>query len=254
MGSIQFLNPDSDEKLLSARICDIAKKAENGKIGFTRFLNLRQQEIAEISTLGFDVSTLFYGGFQESERKVLGIFKPCFNLSDKDFPICVFKLSYSKKAIFSHRDVLGALMSLGIERDCIGDIHFSEDECYFSSVKSISNTILSNLQTVAKYTVTPSVATVFPDFKDETEEKCTVVSSLRLDAVVAAIIGKSRAVSAELINKQKVFVNDKESTKVDEEVKLASVISIRGFGKFKLSPAISKTSKNKIRITILKYI
>lgn len=254
MGRIDFLNPDSSERLLFARLCDLSERAERGRMCFSRFLNLREQEIARAAISSYSVEHMFSGGFEGSEKLMLGLCDKGSKLEADCFPISLLTLEFKKDAEISHRDILGSLMSLGIERNSIGDIFLYDCKASFAVISHLEETVKREIEHIGRYPVN-----VIPYEGDgvivkKTQDKSCVISSLRLDSVIAALTGKSRTAAAELIKKQPIFINDKRSDKIDETVPLGAVITIRGFGKFRLSSECSKTSKDRLRITVSKYI
>lgn len=254
MSRIDFLNPDSDERLLFARICDLSERSERGRMCFSRFLNLREQEIAKAAVSAYSVEHMFFGGFEGSEKAMLGLSQKDSELQKDYFPISLLTLKFKKDANISHRDVLGSLMALGIERNSVGDIFLYDNKASFAVTSQLEDTVKREIKSIGRYPV--EIVSYEGDkvIIKNTEDKTCVVSSLRLDSVISAVTGKSRTTCAALIKKQPVFINDKRSDKIDEIVPLGSIITVRGFGKFKLSSEASKTSKDKLRIIISKYI
>ena len=254
MSRIDFLNPTNEERLLFAKICDLCERAERGRMCFSRFLNLREQEIAKAALSPYNVTSLFYGGFEGSEKAMLGLCGSDTDLEESYFPMSLLTLEFPKNAEFSHRDVLGSLMALGIERNSVGEIFLYENKASFPVISSIEDTVFREMVTVGKYSVKIVPYEGDGIIKKETEDRTCVISSMRLDCVISAVTGKSRSTSAALIKKQPVFINDKKCDKIDEPVPEGAVLTIRGFGKFKLSEEVKKTSKDRLRIVISKYI
>ena len=254
MSRIDFLNPTNEERLLFAKICDLCERAEKGRMCFSRFLNLREQEIAKAALAPYNVTSIFYGGFKDSEKAMLGLSDSSTDLEESYFPISLLTLEFPKNAEFSHRDVLGSLMALGIERNSAGEIFLYENKASFPVISSIEDTVMREMTSVGKYSVKIVPYEGDGIIKKETEDKTAVISSMRLDCVIAAITNKSRSTVSSLIRKQPVLVNDKKCDKIDEIVPEGAVITIRGFGKFKLSYKVTKTSKERLRIVISKYI
>ena len=82
----------------------------------------------------------FYGGYEDSERKVLGLY---FYDEIEDFPVTALEITFRKADKLTHRDFLGALMSLGIERDTVGDILVEDGRCVVFVKSEISSYITS---------------------------------------------------------------------------------------------------------------
>lgn len=124
---------EKEEQLLKKRMIELAGLCYQRDIQTsTGFLSLNEQTIFHsIEKTLPPVRTCLTGGFEGAERKLL-----CFLASydDEEFglPIAVLEvipanLRYSEA--LTHRDYLGALMNLGIERSCIGDILMKENGC-----------------------------------------------------------------------------------------------------------------------------
>ena len=116
-----------DEVVFASHIEDLIGACESKNIPvFSQFLDLRQQNIAKACVESFGLQKSFFGGYADAERKMLGIFPDYVQDGDieKSFPITALRISHSRK--LSHRDFLGAFMSLGIKRELLGDILVSD--------------------------------------------------------------------------------------------------------------------------------
>ncbi|MEG1973093.1 MAG: YlmH/Sll1252 family protein, partial [Oscillospiraceae bacterium] len=158
MGKISFLNPDNDEKILAGRIEDLALLAEKGRAGFSNFLNIRQREIAAAALSGFDCKVLYYGGFHDAERSVLGLSPSFRELEEWDFPIEAVTFKWNKSFSLSHRDILGTLMSLGIERWAFGDILMDEGKATVFLLKSISGNVVREVTKIGNVGVSGEIS------------------------------------------------------------------------------------------------
>lgn len=220
---------------------------------FFSFISERKQAVAEnyLKSIYFE-NYAFYGGYENSERKVLGLFfdEPC----NDDFPVSpiVFKFRICDK--LSHRDFLGALMSLGIEREAVGDILIEDGRCVVFVKAELKNYITSQIFKIG------NVGISFGEFKPSSlpngrgvEELSFIVSSLRLDNIVAAIIGLSREKTKALILSGSVGVNFVPTQNVSQTLKNNAVLTIRGRGKFVLNGILGETKKGRMRISVLHY-
>ena len=155
----------------------------------------------------------------------------------------------------SHRDVLGALMNLGIAREKLGDILIKDNKAYLFVKREIADYIAEELQQVCHTIVhcvleEPSAMAVEPELKEF--EK--IVASNRLDSVIAAMSGKSRSQSVVLIQSGKIFINGAECLHNTYLCKQNDVISIRGTGKFIFDGEIGTTKKSKMKIRFRQYV
>ena len=192
------------------------------------------------------------GGYDYAERQMVA-FIPDALFYEWDYPMqCVrIRPAYPKFAEkLTHRDVLGALMSLGIERSKLGDLIVNDTEMFFFAKEEIVPYILEQLTSVRHTVVTLEAEqegniNYVPHF----EEKEAIVTSNRLDAVIAAICNISRSASLRMIQEGKIFVNGAESLHNTYYCKQGDVLSIRGFGKIRFGETLGVTKKDRIRFS-----
>lgn len=255
MSKISFLNPDSDERILSGRIEDLALAAENGRVGFSYFLNMRQKEIAAASILDFQCNFMFYGGLEEADRVILGLSPKYRELKAEEFPIEAITFKWKKDFSLSHRDILGTLMSLGIEIWAFGDILTCEGGATLFLSKSICENVVREVTKIGNVGVKAEIADKKNTLGQVKTLECEgVVASWRLDSIVSLLTNMSRGDGVKLINGGKVFVNDREIQHSDFKIEENDIISIRHFGKFKILSQKGTTAKGRIRFFYLKYI
>jgi RNA-binding protein YlmH len=154
----------------------------------------------------------------------------------------------------SHRDFLGALLSLNIKRETIGDILVGDSNAVVFVTNTVAPLILSEITKIGRVgvKVSDSVLDVLP-IREEFEDIFGTVSSLRLDSVVSVMTGLSREKASEIILAKRVSLNHFECTSVSKTLKQADVISIRGYGRFILNEASGLTKKGRIKVNIKKY-
>lgn len=220
---------------------------------FFSFMSERKQIVAKnyLKSVCFD-NYAFLGGYENSERKVLGLFfdEP----SEDDFPVSPIAFKFRKCDKLSHRDFLGALMSLGIEREAVGDILIEDGRCVTFVKSELKDYITSQIFKIG------NVGISFDTYNSVNlpcgrgfEEQSYIVSSLRLDNVVAAITGLSREKTKTLILSGCVGVNFVPEQNVSRIIKIDTTLTIRGRGKFILNDISGKTKKGRIKISVLHY-
>lgn len=221
---------------------------------FFSFISERKQAVADdyLKSLYFE-NYAFFGGYENSERKVLGLFfdEPC----NDDFPVSPIVFRFRRCDKLSHRDFLGALMSLGIERDSVGDILVEDGRCVVFVKNELKNYITSQIFKIGNVGVSfdEFKASDLPQGRGE-EEESYIVSSLRLDNIVAAITGLSREKTKALIMSGYVGVNFVPSQNVSQILKNETTLTIRGRGKYVLNGILGETKKGRIRISVLHFI
>lgn len=199
---------------------------------------------------------MFFGGCDDCERQILGIFPEWEEADAKAFPISVLKIEGGYNRKLTHRDYLGTIMSLGIERKKTGDI-LIEDKCaYVFIYADVAEYVERSISKIGNQGVKTSLVTL-DDFKPPKRQMQlieTVCASLRLDAVVGACANVSRQESAKLISCGGVKLNSRETLETAKSVKVGDLISVRGFGKFILSDTGGETRKGRLHIELSKYI
>lgn len=223
----------------------------------TDFLNLSEQTIFQyVSGMLPPVRYVLSGGFESSERKVV-CFLPSYEEELIDPPYDCVKIDPVNRKFaeeLSHRDYLGAIMNLGIERSMLGDIVIKDGTAYVFALKKMSRYLTESLTTIRHTSVTAAITEDAGDIlKPEFEEIQGTVSSVRLDSIVALCGRLSRTKAAAYIESEKVFVNGQVVTNVSRSMKDGEIISVRGIGKFKFDSAGSQTKKGRTVVTLLKY-
>ena len=155
----------------------------------------------------------------------------------------------------SHRDYLGAILNLGIERSKTGDILMDEKEALLFVHKSMVPLLMEELTRV-RHTFVDCKAVDLQEINYEPKYDLIrgTVSSVRLDSLLPLAFSSSRSKLSGLIEGAKVFVNGKLITSNGYQVKDGDIISVRGMGKFRFSGAGGKTKKNRISVEIQKYV
>ena len=237
-----------------SRMCDLAQKAEkSGRYMYSRFLNPGQQMLinSKSSVLG-EVS--FFGGYDGADRCVASF--PGESWDEEQYPITALKIVPSGKRVYSHRDYLGSILALGIDRELTGDIIVTEDGAYVFVINDIADFIEMNLLRVGSSTVKIIPADNAGELVPERQFKETsaTVSSLRFDCVLSAVANKSRAVSASLIGEGLAMVNYDVVKNTSFQIKDKDVIALKGFGKVIVETDGTLTKKGRIHLNFKKYV
>ena len=251
-----------NERLLSL-VRDKIRQAEyTYTLTNTNFLSLAEGSAARALCKESGAKFHFYGGFAEAERKLLFIL-PDYMEADADFPseeddpLCLLscRTSAGAKAL-THRDYLGSLLSLGIEREVVGDILVRENGADIIILKSIADYLLVNYTKAGhiplKCELLPIGALVPPTQKTVTLRES--VASLRLDNLICAAFNLSRAEAAEQIARGMVFVNDAEAAKPDARLNPGDKLVVRGYGKAYFKEIGGTTRKGRISVLFEKYV
>ena len=248
------LNSDMEKDLLlEKRIQELANLADRkGCVMFTDFLNLNEQNILHYSLQKFSwVCGETFGGYEGAER-VMAAFVPDILYSDWDYPVACIRIEPLNRKFaeqLSHRDILGALMNLGIERSKTGDIAICETEAYLFCHMAMASLICDELTRIRHTSVKCSICEL-NDFswKPNTELIRGSVASVRLDSIIALAFQASRSSLLSLIEEGKVFVNGKLITTNAYGLKENDLISVRGLGKFKYRNVTGQTKKGRCMV------
>ena len=240
---------DKEEALFRNRISELAQKCFSRDIPcYTDFLTLREQAVFHSLERSLPpVTILMTGGYEAAERKMV-CFLPSY-MDENTPPPFVLLSAAPRDRRFSepltHRDFLGALMNLGIERECIGDLLIKDSSCFFYAAGKIADYVTENLVRVKHTEVLcerqESRMEIIPEFTPVEAS----VASLRLDSVLAAVFKTSRSHILPLIEGEKVFVNGRIITSPDARLQGGEIISCRGMGKVRFSGPVAETKKGR---------
>ncbi|MDG4655851.1 RNA-binding protein [Ectobacillus antri] len=239
-----------EEAVFVDRVIEWRNNAEQYyKMKLTDFLDPREQQI--INALMPDKAVRFYGGADGTERRRALILPPYYEPNVADFQIEALRIQYAAKFFsIEHRQMLGALMSLGLKREKYGDIFIGKDEVYLFVAKEIADYIIMNLQSVGKAKIGVSFAEgqriILP--AEEWTEKSGTVSSLRVDALLAEMFNISRQKTQLLIKGGLVKVNWKVIEQPSYECFSGDVLSARGHGRAKILSIDGKSKRDKWKI------
>ncbi len=258
---------------LSSRVRDFVRGSQKGELSVSSFLS--PAEIAYVRMALKEEKVLhrglFVGGYDGAERRVLFLLPSYTDDLDGELnekaelyfadelheSVVALKISGSKYADLTHRDYLGGLLALGIERSVLGDIVVldSHSAVVFCSGR-IVEFIRTSLERIANDAVTIKEITVAEGMlpKEEFRSICGTVASPRLDCVVSALTGLSRERSQELIKKELCQLDYITETRCDTLLVSSCTLSVRGYGKFILRSIDGVTKKGRIRISADKYI
>ncbi len=217
----------------------------------TSFLDPRGQYILNVIVGSFqDLEVTFYGGpFAERQRAIIA--PDYFQPEVEDFEIILFEIDYPQKFVtLQHQHVLGTIMSLGIERDQLGDIVVDES-IQFTLTKQLESYIILELNKIKDATVKLNAIPIkdMIQSKENWHSFETTVSGLRLDVVLKEMIRKSRSISKQLIEKKRVKVNHTIIDSADFQLDKGDLLSIQGYGRAMVVDIGGKTKKDKTRIS-----
>lgn len=250
----------NDEQILKGRLTDLAKRAYTQNI-YTYSNFLSPAELATFEDIRNELSYIaceMYGGNELCERQIIG-----FGSEEEfgyagTFPITVIKVT-PLLAKFSddlnHRDFLGALMHLGIERDTLGDILIKDNTAYLFCLERIADYICEELIKVKHTNVKcEKTGTDIPALAPTLEDVEFPVASLRLDGIIASLLKCSRKEALSFFEEKRVTLNGRITGRNSITLKDGDIFSVRGYGKYIFDHAGGNTRKGKVYVHIRKYI
>lgn len=190
-----------------------------------------------------------FGGYDEAERKM-----PGFNAEGEAFPITALKITGKGLGGLTHRDYLGALMALGLDRHKLGDIIVSPEGAAVFVAADIADYIVNSLGEVGRNTV--QIEAADPASLDLGQRRFKeikgTVATPRLDSIVALMAGKGRSAACDLIKAGRVYLNGSTALRTDRKVADGDVITVRGLGKADVE-ICGLSKKDRIFVTLKKY-
>ncbi len=243
----------------------ICKKAENAALAALKsdrvytmpYMNEREQELCVSALNKLKCNTyVFYGGFDNAIRKMLAVGKKTPDVSEFDCIVLAIEAKFSANKL-THRDYLGSIMSLNITRDFIGDIIVNENGAIVFTNSKFAHIICDELTQVKNTNVNVKIA----EDNDMSQilnvinpcEKTVTIASLRLDAIIAAMLKISRGKAVDLAKSKAIMVNHIVVDSPGFEIQEGDVFTIKGKGKFKLQNVGNKSKKDRIFVSYLEY-
>ena len=248
------------DNTLINRINELAEKSySENRFVFTDFLDMSQ--LSAFYSLERDleyVGTTVSGGTEGCERCMVRFGSPDSLGYDEAFPIVLLHISPVQKKFsdtLTHRDFLGSVIGLGIERTKLGDIIVRDNEGYIFVSESISEYVLENLSKVKHTNVRVKKCLDIPEaVAPKFSEESIIVSSNRLDAIIARVYKLSRDLAVRYISEGKVFLSGRQMTENAKQLRAGDTVSVRGKGKFIFEGEGGNTKKDKLYINIKKYV
>lgn len=213
---------------------------------------------ARAAAVQAQVNVDFHGGCPDAERCVAAFYDMAAPSPD-EYPVQALRLSWNARyANPGHRDLLGAVMGLGIERETTGDIAmgtYRDAECaYLFALPEVADYIVANLESAGRATLRVQVSEDAPEISLPAGEHLRItVQNERLDAVLAAGYKLSRAEAQRLIAAGLVKLNHVPQLHCDARIDQGDLISARGYGRLKVEAFQGETRKGRHAVALFKY-
>lgn len=250
----------NDTEFEIKRIKDLAEASyKQNRYTFTKFLSA--DELTLVDQIRVDIKHVDYctfGGHEMCERQILRFGSANTLGYEEDFPITTLLIEplidkFSDD--LTHRDYLGAIMNLGIKREVLGDILIKDKKAYVFCLDEIADYLCSELSRIKHTSVKITKITgEIPEIERKLEDFEVLVTSPRIDAVVAALTKLSRSQASLLFREKKVLVNNRTCENNSMMLKDSCNLTIRGYGKFVYLGEGGRTKKDRVFIKMQRYV
>ena len=257
----------TEEQLLKKRLMELAGQCDQRGIPvFSHFLNLSEQTVFHGLRPEFPpVMARLEGGYEMAERKIVCFLPVLGNDMEESSDLSLTALPVTAVWVrprspkfsvdCSHRDYLGAVLNLGIDRNQIGDILVDGQNAYILCREQIAGFVADQLTQVRHNQVCCQIVpldqlTYTPRYREVSGS----IASVRLDSLVGLAFGLSRSKATECVKGERVFVNGKLIVSSSYEPKEGAVISVRKLGKFRYEGFVNKTKKGRDYVSVQVFV
>ena len=248
-----------EDKVLLAKLWDKINAGMQRQIPTsTCFLTPRELEMARF-LFGSPEGLYAFGGYDDAERKLL-VYLPDYLdeswLYGDDSPVVCIHAAFFQGDSLSHRDFLGALIGSGIGRETIGDICVGRGFCEFFVSSDISRFLLDSFVGAGRTKVhlerIPLSDVQLPE--PEVQEIKDTIASVRLDSLISSGFRIGRSLASQYVCAGKASIDGLPCEKPEKAVAEGAKISVRGLGKIRLVKINGQTKKDRISVTIHRYV
>ena len=243
---------EDDQAQVMRRLDELATRvSRTGIPTFTMFLSPAEADWAQASANRQRVNMSLSGGYEDAERCIA-----CFweDEAPEEYPIVALEMRWPHQSAPGHRDVLGSVMGLGIKRSCIGDIVLEAERGYLFAERQMADHIAQSLVSAGRIHLQVQPIEGLPQLEPpKGVEKHDTVSSMRLDAVIAAGLNLSRGDAAELITAGHVKLRHLPTERTDARVQEGDAISVRGHGRLVVEEVGNPTKKGRLPLRLIRY-
>lgn len=255
----RFAGSEEDKTLLAAVLDKYDAAASRGVPSCTKFLSPELQvRVGAMLDYMKAEYTIFGGG--EGYERCVACFLPEWAdeswLTGADSPLAAVRARFKSDRELTHRDILGSLMGLGLQREAVGDIYLQEDCCVFVVLREVAAFVVQNMTSAGRVSLRPELIPLseLPAREVKFETRRDSVMSMRLDGVVAAAFNLSRNSADELIKAGRVSLDHLECLKGDKTVHSGSIISVRGMGKVQIEETGTTSRRGRMGIEVKKFV
>ncbi len=256
-----------------ARLDDLVKRAEKGEVAISGFLSPAEGHAADRYLTREGVEYRTFGGYEDAKRVrvyVLPSYMECSEEQTLSLPALLEEFGYESRiaclrvegsgyAKLNHRDFLGSLLALGLERSVIGDILVTTEPATEALVfcdEPIVAFLMQEWKRVGndavKIASVPLSQITVPERRFASIHD--TLASPRLDGVVAAVCRLSRERAKTAVESGLVELDFEREERPDRTVTGGSILSVRGYGRYRILSVSEQTKKGRFRLEAQKYL
>lgn len=247
----------SDKDFIDQSLDLISRVEERYVFQVTRFLDPHKARILE--TLANRAGIQFFSSLEIVQTELVKVIlaPDYYVLDEADFDMVLLEIQYPNKFYtLRHGQIMGTLLNqLGIERSTFGDILLDSTKAQIFVERKFSTFFMDHVTKIAKVPVTLKQVPFSDRLEVQTQVRTRdiLVSSLRLDKIISCVLKISRSDATRLIHSKKVKVNYDSVEQVDFHLNLQDLVSVRGFGRFKIvqENGLSKNDKHKLTVEVI---
>ncbi len=249
---------EESDRLLEKRFAELAGRAYARRSWVaSEFLTSAEQEVLCAMAFGAQSAPFFLeGGYESAERRLAWFGEEASAGWRENPPIVCLRISPIAPKFadtLTHRDFLGALMSLGVRRSVLGDILIAENCGYLFCLESIASFVTEQLTRIRHTQVRCSPGEAPESQTAAGTERQIVVASERLDALAAAVYDLSRGESQALFPAGKIFLNSRAAENASRCPAPGDLVSVRGYGRFRYLGIAAETKRGRLKVTVEIY-
>ena len=241
------------------RLDELAARAgRTGRTCYTKFLEPVAADAARAAAARAGAQIALWGGYPDAERRVAAFYTGEAPEAE-DYPLLALRIEWNAKfAKPGHRDLLGAVMGLGIEREAVGDIAMGErrgaDCAWLFATPEMADYICANLQSAGRASVKAAIDAEAPEIRPPEGAALRVtVQNPRLDAVLAAGCRLSRSEAQRLIASGLVKLNHVPTLRADARLAAGDLVSARGCGRIRVQAFRGESRRGRLVVELFRY-
>lgn len=258
---------NEEDRFMVSKLLDKLEFVEKkNTVENTDFLDMHQRSIIEkvLKSIKYN-NYVIYGGYENAERTMIILYPEKLetvfenNYFDYNNIVQVLRITLPNemRGKYTHRDYLGAVIKVGIKREKVGDILVSIDGADMIVSKEIASYLDTSLRELTRFSKSDFEIRRIEELNIapvNTETINIIIPSMRMDSIVSEVIRTSRSKAIDIINSERVFINNELSTKNSKILKENDMVTVRGKGRFKVKKILNSTKKGNLVLEVEKYI